>query len=53
MNPEETLLMANEKFKRRFKTMEQLAKKPLKDLSFQEYEDLWKQVKKGEEISKS
>jgi tetrapyrrole methylase family protein/MazG family protein len=53
MNPEETLLMANEKFKRRFKTMEQLAKKPLKELSFQEYEDLWKQVKKGEEISKN
>jgi tetrapyrrole methylase family protein/MazG family protein len=53
MNPEETLLMANEKFKRRFKSMEKLARKPLKDLSFQEYEDLWKEVKRDEISAKT
>lgn len=46
MNPEECLLLANDKFKGRFKQMEQLADKPLKKLSFEEYEKLWLQAKK-------
>lgn len=46
MNPEECLLLANDKFKVRFKQMEQLADKPLKKLSFEEYEELWIQAKK-------
>lgn len=45
MNPEECLLLTIEKFKCRFQTMEKIAEKPLKDLSFSEYEELWKQSK--------
>ena len=45
MNPEECLLLANEKFKGRFKKMEQSADKPLKSLKFEEWEELWKQAK--------
>ena len=48
MNPEECLIMANEKFKTRFKKMELLAQKQLKKLSPQEYEALWKQAKREE-----
>jgi tetrapyrrole methylase family protein/MazG family protein len=46
MNPEECLLLANDKFKVRFRQMEKMAEKPLKKLSFEEYEELWKQAKK-------
>jgi MazG family protein len=45
MNPEECLILALEKFKVRFEKMETLTPKPLKDLSFEEYENLWKQSK--------
>ncbi len=45
MNPEECLLLANEKFIGRFKNMERLADKPLKKLTFEEWEELWKEAK--------
>ena len=45
MNPEECLILANEKFKSRFGKVEKLAKKPLKKLTFDEYEELLQQAK--------
>jgi tetrapyrrole methylase family protein / MazG family protein len=46
VNPEESLLLAIEKFKKRFRKMEELTTKPLKELSFSEYENLWVESKK-------
>jgi tetrapyrrole methylase family protein / MazG family protein len=46
ISPEESLLLAIEKFKKRFRKMEELAPKPLKELSFSEYEKLWVESKK-------
>jgi tetrapyrrole methylase family protein / MazG family protein len=46
VNPEESLLLAIEKFKKRFHKMEELTTKPLKELSFSEYEKLWVESKK-------
>ena len=46
INPEESLLLAIEKFKKRFAKMEELATKPLKELTFSEYESLWAESKK-------
>ena len=43
---EQALLRANNKFIKRFKKMEELAVKPLKEYSFDEYDKLWKQAKK-------
>lgn len=45
LNPEESLLLAIEKFKERFCKMEELTKRPLKQLSKSEFEQLWIQAK--------
>ncbi len=45
LNPEEALLLAIDKFKGRFDTMEKITEKPLKELSSEEYEELWARVK--------
>jgi MazG family protein len=44
-NAEEALLLAIEKFKRRFRTMEEMAERPLKELSFAELDQLWESAK--------
>lgn len=41
LNPEESLLLATEKFKERFRKMEKLSERPLKELSKAELADLW------------
>ena len=46
IDAEQALLKANKKFMKRFRTMEELATKPLNDYSFEEYDALWKQSKK-------
>ncbi len=46
INAEEALIKANRKFIRRFKKMEELAVKDLKDYNFCEYDNLWQQAKK-------
>ncbi len=48
VDPEQALLRANNKFVKRFKTMEKLATKPLKEYSFEEYDALWKKAKENE-----
>lgn len=45
INPELALIRANKKFMARFKKMEELTIKPLETLSFEEYEQLWKEAK--------
>lgn len=45
IDAEQSLLMANRKFKSRFRMMEKLAVKPLNEYSFDEYDKLWKQAK--------
>lgn len=45
LNPEESLLLATEKFKARFREMERLSAKPLKDLSKNELGALWHKAK--------
>ena len=45
IDPEQALLIANNKFIKRFKKMEELATKPLEEYSFEEYDALWKQAK--------
>lgn len=47
IDAEQALLKANKKFIRRFKTMEELATKPLEDYSFEEFDSLWKQAKEN------
>jgi tetrapyrrole methylase family protein / MazG family protein len=46
INPEETLILAIEKFKKRFAAMEKMRTKPLKELSSSEYQTLWDEAKK-------
>lgn len=46
IDAEQALLHANKKFMQRFRKMEYLAKKPLEEYSFEEYDKLWKQAKK-------
>lgn len=46
VDPEGSLILAIEKFKDRFRTVEKLSTKPLKDLSFDELNELWAQAKK-------
>ena len=46
IDAEQALLKANKKFMQRFRKMEELAKKPLEEYSFEEYDNLWKQAKK-------
>jgi MazG family protein len=45
MNPEESLLLAIDKFRMRFRKMEQISSRPLKDLSKVELNDLWEEAK--------
>jgi tetrapyrrole methylase family protein / MazG family protein len=45
LNPEESLLMAIDKFKKRFQHMEKFANRPLKELSFEEWTELWQKAK--------
>jgi MazG family protein len=45
LNPEESLIKAIEKFKLRFRTMEQLSSNELKDLSKEELYELWQKSK--------
>ena len=45
IDAEQALLKANKKFMARFRKMEELAKKPLKEYSFEEYDALWKESK--------
>lgn len=47
LDAEQALLKANKKFIKRFKTMEELATKPLEEYSFEEFDALWKQAKKS------
>jgi len=44
-NPEESLLMAIAKFKERFQEMEKISARPLKELSFEELDQLWRSAK--------
>jgi len=48
--PEDALRAANAKFERRFRTMEALAKQPFPELSLDEQEALWQQVKATETL---
>lgn len=45
IDAEQALLKANKKFMARFRKMEELAEKPLKEYDFREYDILWKQAK--------
>lgn len=45
IDAEQALLKANKKFIKRFKKMEELATKPLREYSFEEFDLLWKQAK--------
>jgi MazG family protein len=44
-NPEEALIMAIEKFKQRFYEMEKISDKPLKQLSYDQLDELWRRAK--------
>ncbi len=46
MNPEESLLLAIDKFRMRFREMERITERPLKDLSKKELNDLWEEAKR-------
>ena len=46
IDAEQALLKANKKFEKRFRKMEELAKKPLTEYSLDEYDKLWQQAKK-------
>lgn len=54
LNPEESLIMAMEKFKDRFRKMEDLSDVPLKTLSAKQLDDLWNSAKANlkQEIAK-
>ncbi|MBX9770518.1 MAG: nucleoside triphosphate pyrophosphohydrolase [Candidatus Obscuribacterales bacterium] len=45
LNPEESLLLAMDKFKQRFRKMEEITAKPLKELSKKELAKLWEKAK--------
>jgi ATP diphosphatase len=45
LDPEAALTGATRRFERRFRLVEQAAEKPLRDLSLDEYEELWKSAK--------
>ena len=47
IDAEQALLKANKKFMARFRKMEELAKKPLAEYDFREYDILWKEAKKA------
>ena len=45
IDPDAALERANKKFITRFNLMEELSKKPIGDLTFDEYDKLWREVK--------
>lgn len=45
LNPEESLLLAMDKFKQRFRKMEEITDRPLKELSKKELATLWEKAK--------
>lgn len=45
IDAEQALLKSNKKFMNRFRTMEAIAKKPLEELTFNEWNNLWKEAK--------
>ena len=45
IDAEQALIRSNTKFVKRFKKMEELTEKPLKELSFEEWDNLWKKAK--------
>ncbi len=46
IDAEQALIRSNTKFMKRFRKMEEIADKPLSDLTFDEWDSLWKQAKK-------
>ncbi len=46
LDAEQCLIKANKKFETRFRKMEELAKKPLTELTLEEWDNLWKEAKK-------
>lgn len=52
IDAEQALLMANKKFMKRFRKMEELAQKNLDEYSFDEFDDLWKLAKISEKTTK-
>ena len=46
IDAEQALLRANKKFTKRFKKMEEIAKKPLENYSYEEFDALWKRAKR-------
>ena len=50
LDAEQCLIVANNKFDKRFRKMEEFASKPLEELTFEEWEDLW--IKAKEEVKK-
>ena len=47
LDAEQCLIKANDKFQKRFRYMEVHAKKPLKELSLTEWDELWQTAKKN------
>ena len=45
IDPEVALSKANQKFTKRFNKLEELCNKPLNELTFEEYDKLWKEAK--------
>ena len=50
LDAEQCLIVANNKFEKRFRKMEEFASKPLEELTFEEWEDLW--IKAKESVKK-
>jgi len=46
IDPEVALSKANQKFTKRFNKLEELCNKPLNELTFEEYDNLWQKAKK-------
>ena len=47
IDAEQALIIANRKFMKRFRKMEELSDKELEKLSFEEYDELWRRAKKA------
>lgn len=45
IDAEQALIRSNTKFMKRFRKMEEISEKPLQELSFEEYDKLWKKAK--------
>ena len=46
IDAEQALIIANKKFMKRFRKMEEISEKELDKLSFEEYDELWRRAKK-------